>query len=93
MKRGGYSRFILIGLITMGAISAVSPSTKPMFAILLPITLPIANSGDLSKAARMATASSGADVPKAITVAPITKELSLRKRARRALPVIRKSPP
>ena len=73
--------------------TAVRPRTNPIFAILLPITLPMANSGASSKAARMATASSGAEVPNAITVAPIIKGLSLRKRARRALPVTRKSPP
>ena len=59
----------------MVVIRQVRPRTSPIFAMLLPITLPIAISGAESIAAKMPTASSGAEVPNAITVAPITKGL------------------
>ena len=61
--------------IDMALMRAVSPSTRPIFAILLPMTLPIASSEVPSRAARMATANSGAEVPNAITVAPTIKGL------------------
>ena len=64
-----------LGEIVMVVIRQVSPRTRPMFAILLPITLPIASSGAESRAANIATASSGAEVPNAIIVAPIAKGL------------------
>ena len=83
----------LLESIVIGATMAVIPRTRPMLAILLPITLPIANSGAASNEARMATASSGADVPNAITVAPITNGLIFKNRARRVLPFTRKSAP
>ena len=74
-------------------IRQVSPRTRAMFAMLLPITLPIASSGAEPIAAMMATASSGAEVPKAITVAPIAKGLIFKKRESLTLPLTKKSPP
>ena len=59
----------------MVVIRQVRPRTRQIFAMLLPISLPIASSGFESSAAKIATASSGAEVPNAITVAPITKGL------------------
>ena len=59
----------------MVVIKQVRPKTRPIFAMLLPITLAIASSGAESIAAKIPTASSGAEVPNAITVAPITKGL------------------
>ena len=60
----------------MVVIRQVRPRTRPIFAMLLPMTLAIASSDAESIAAKMPTASSGADVPNAITVAPIINELS-----------------
>ena len=51
---------------------AVIPKTKPMLAILDPITLPNEISEEPSKAACKLTKSSGADVAKETTVKPIT---------------------
>ena len=62
--------------IVIGAMRQTSPRTRPILAILLPIILPIASSGAPSRAARMATASSGAEVPNARIVAPMTNELT-----------------
>ena len=64
--------------IAIGAIRQASPRTRPILAILLPIILPIASSGASSRAARMEAASSGAEVPNANTVAPITNELTFK---------------
>ena len=70
----------------MVVIRHIRPRTRPIFAMLLPITFPIASSGFESRAAKIATASSGAEVPNAITVAPITKGLIFKERERRMLP-------
>ena len=56
---------------------AVNPKTKPMFAILEPMTLPKAISDDPLKAACTLTNNSGADVAKETTVIPITTLESL----------------
>lgn len=55
-----------------GDIIAVIPKTKPILAILDPITFPKAISGEPSKAACRLTNSSGAEVAKDTTVIPIT---------------------
>ncbi len=56
-----------------GSIKAVTPKIKPMLAMLDPITLPSAISELPCMAALRLTINSGAEVPKAITVIPITK--------------------
>ena len=86
---GADSRLRRSGPIDSGVKRAVKPRTRPMLAILLPITFPIASSGLPSKEARRATASSGVEVPNAMTVAPIAKGLIFRTRARRTLLVTR----
>lgn len=57
---------------SIGKIMAVSPNTKPMFAIFEPITFPEAMSGFPPRAAFILTKSSGAEVAKETTVKPIT---------------------
>lgn len=52
--------------------TAVIPKTNPILAMLEPITLFIAISGDPFKAALRLTSSSGADVAKDTTVMPMT---------------------
>ena len=52
---------------------AVPPKIKPKLKILEPTTLPIDISVWPVSAALMVTANSGADVPKATTVNPITQ--------------------
>ena len=78
-RSGGDSRLRLLGLIDIVQIRAVNPRTRQILATLLPIILPIANSGVPSIAARSDTASSGIDVPKAMTVEPTKKRLIFRK--------------
>lgn len=51
---------------------AVSPSTKPILAILEPIMFPVAISDEPFKAAFKLTKSSGAEVAKETIVSPIT---------------------
>ena len=58
--------------IAKGEIIAVIPNTKPIFAILEPITLPKEISEKPSKAAFKLTINSGAEVAKETTVKPIT---------------------
>src|SRR5690606_38800343 len=53
-------------------IRTVIPNTKPILAMLEPITLPKAISDDPAKAACKLTKSSGAEVAKDTTVIPIT---------------------
>ena len=77
-RKGEYSRLNLEGAIFIGAMRQASPRTRPILAILLPIILPIASSGASSNAASMATASSGAEVPNASIVAPMTNELTFK---------------
>ena len=65
--------FHTVELLTdKGMIIADIPSTSNILAILLPITLPIAKSGEPSNAAKRFTINSGADVPNETTVSPIT---------------------
>ena len=56
---------------------AVKPNTKPILAMLEPITFPKAISGDPSRAACKLTSNSGAEVAKETTVIPITSFDSL----------------
>ena len=77
-------RWVLIG---MAAMMAVTPNTKPIFAIFEPIALPIAKLGTPFKAASAETNISGADVPKAMTVKPIKTGVIPKCLASEALPL------
>ena len=68
----GQSILIELRDTTRGYIMAVTPSIKAILAIFDPTTLPIAISGFPLKAACILTRSSGAEVPKATIVIPIT---------------------
>ena len=52
---------------------AVMPSISSTLAVLLPTTLPMAKSGEPLRADITLTVNSGAEVPKATIVSPITK--------------------
>ena len=57
----------------IGTIAAVQPTIINVLKILLPTTFPIAMSALPFRAETILTVSSGADVPKATIVRPITK--------------------
>jgi hypothetical protein len=57
----------------MGNISELNPRTNPTFATFEPTTFPIAIVGDPIRTACILITSSGRDVPKAMTVNPMTK--------------------
>jgi len=65
--------------ITIGAKSAVQPTIISVLKILLPTTFPMAMSALPFRAEETLTVSSGAEVPKATMVRPITME-GMRKR-------------
>ena len=62
---------------TMGAKKAVQPTIINVLNILLPTTLPIAISALPFSAEDIDTVSSGAEVPNATTVRPMTKSETL----------------
>ena len=62
-----------LGVMLMALTIAVPPRMKPKLKILDPITFPIEMSVWPVIAARIVTANSGADVPNATTVSPITR--------------------
>lgn len=83
-----------------GEIIAVIPKTRPILAMLDPITFPKAISGEPSKAACKLTKSSGAEVAKDTTVIPITnlemlnlKESDTEDRTKNSPPTTNKSNP
>src|SRR5690554_1806280 len=76
-----------------GEIIAVIPNTKPILAILEPITFPSAISGEPSKAACKLTKSSGAEVAKDTTVIPITSLEILNLRDKETEDRTKNSPP
>ena len=76
MQRGiSLSNVFLVRM--MGAKKAVQPTIISVLNILLPTTLPIEISALPFRADEIDTANSGADVPKATTVKPITKSDTL----------------
>jgi hypothetical protein len=77
----------------MGRIKIVSPSTKAIFAILEPITLPMAIPVLPCSAAFKLTKSSGAEVPKETTVIPIKNGETFSFEAKAAELLTSKSPP
>ena len=68
----GNSTRTKLPLIGSGETRAVAPNTNAMLAMLEPIALPIARPGALSNAAMVDTNISGAEVPKATIVRPIS---------------------
>ena len=68
----GNSTRTKLPLIGSGETRAVAPNTKAMLAMLEPIALPMARPGALSSAAMVDTSISGAEVPKATIVRPIS---------------------
>src|SRR5690606_5958748 len=76
-----------------GEISAATPRMNRILKILLPTALAIANSACPEKAALTLTANSGALVPNATTVKPITSEGMPKFAAKRAAPLTNKSAP
>ena len=58
--------------IAMGAMSKVTPSTRPMFAIFEPSALPTASSPDPASTDMIEIRISGEDVPTETTVSPIS---------------------
>ena len=71
----------------MGKITAEIPTMRKMLLILLPNTLPIAISVEPLIAERKFTVSSGAEVPIATTVKPITKSFIPKRFARAEAPL------
>lgn len=79
--------------IVSGYIRPATPRIKRMFEMFDPIALPIARSGLPPTAATMLTRSSGADVPNATIVRPITNGEILSLFAIEEAPLIIKSAP
>ena len=72
--------------MSTGAMSAAMARMRPTLAMLLPTTLPTAIPPAPASAACTLTTSSGALVPKATTVSPITSGVRPRRSARLAAP-------
>jgi len=89
----GISRRTIDARTRRGRNSAARARISPTFAMLLPTTFPTARSGVPLRAARRLTASSGADVPKATSVSPITSRETPSPSARRAEPRTKPSAP
>lgn len=79
--------------IGIGKMRTVAPKTRAMFAMFEPITLPTAIPALSFKALVMLTINSGADVPNATIVIPITKGEIFTAFARATAPLTRNSPP
>jgi hypothetical protein len=79
----------VFGFTGMGRIRAVTASTSRTFEIFDPITLYIARSECPLTAPVRLTSSSGADVPMATIVRPITKGERLKRRATETLLLMR----
>ena len=79
--------------VASGVTRALTPKMSPMLAMFEPITLPSAIPALPRSAAVRLAASSGALVPKATTVKPMTRELTPSRRARRDAKRTSRSPP
>ena len=75
----------------MGVISAVAPSTRPIFAMFEPIALPVASPVFPWADAMAATSISGADVPRPTMVRPIINGGIPKFRAMAEVPLTKKS--
>ena len=73
MMHSGISRLSIPRPTAMGLTRAVQPTIISMLKMLLPTTLPTAMSALPCRADRMLMTSSGADVPKATIVRPMTR--------------------
>ena len=89
----GRSRLSTNGSMSMGRRIALMASTRAMLAKFDPTTLPMAIPGDPTRAASMLTASSGALVPRATMVRPVTREDSPARRPSVTAARTRSSPP
>ena len=79
--------------MAMGKRSAANPKISPTLAMFEPTTLPTAIASAPFKVAVRLAANSGALVPKATTVRPMTKGLSLKRRAKLEANLTNSSPP
>ena len=70
----GISRFSVLRVMAIGAKRAVQPTITRVLNVLLPTTLPMAMSALPFRAEDMLTVSSGAEVPKATMVSPMTMD-------------------
>ncbi len=89
----GTSRRISWAAVAIGRTRAASPRIRPRFAIFEPTTLPTATSARPFSAPCTLTASSGALVPKATTVRPMTSDERPKRRASAAAPLTSHSAP
>ena len=87
--QSGISFFNVLLVMTMGATSAVQPTIIRVLKILLPTTFPIAMSALPFKAEEILTVSSGADVPNATMVSPMTIEGIRKRLAMEAAPSVK----
>ena len=88
MQRGISFRNVFLE-ITIGAKSAVQPTIISVLNILLPTTFPIAMSALPFRADDTLTVSSGAEVPKATMVRPMTMDGMRKRLAMDAAPSVR----
>ena len=89
---GKSTRIVCLSAI-IGKTITVTPKTKAMFAILDPTMFPIAIPGLPPTALCKLTKSSGADVPNATTVIPITNGDIFIAREKPTAPLTKNSPP
>jgi hypothetical protein len=89
----GISFKMVFRRMPIGVIAADMPKTNKIFKMFDPMTLPKTSPFDWSIAALMLTASSGALVPKATKVKPITIVEILNRLAIEAAPSTKKSAP
>ena len=89
----GISFFTVDGLTTIGATSAAQPTISIVLKILEPMTLPTAKSGVPLRAETRLTNSSGAEVPAATMVRPMTISDMFTLRATAEAPSTRRSAP
>lgn len=84
---------MLLVLTAMGNNKTHKPNIRPRFAMFEPMTLPTAIAGESLKVAASVAANSGALVPKATTVKPITRGLKLKRNAKLEANLTSSSPP
>ena len=89
----GISFFTVDGAITIGATIAAQPTINKVLKMLEPTTLPTAMSGVPFRADTRLTNSSGADVPAATMVSPMTISGTCIRRANAEAPSVRRSAP
>ena len=85
----GISRFSVLRVMAIGAKRAVQPTITRVLNVLLPTTLPMAMSALPLRAEDMLTVSSGAEVPKATMVSPMTMDGMWKRLATDAAPSVK----